>query len=432
MYVVIDLETTWLDSSSDEIIEIACVKIDRSSCEEIDRYHSFVKPDKDIPELISQITNIFASDVENAPRFSDIQDEVEDFIDGLPIIGHNISFDTRFLEKNGVDIRNSPTIDTFFLANFLCFDEKSLNLWYLCESFGIILENAHRAIDDTLATAKLFKALIDKMWALTESEKEILHFIFTKTQDVWVHILRDEYLKNISKKDDLEHVESYLEWNIKSHILDISDIHSSQVKQINHEFLEEISWFESRGSQKTMIDKVDIALSKWEKLVVEAPTGIGKTFAYLLPAIKHSLNFNQPVHISTSTKALQDQIYFKDLHFLAENYPHKFSYCKLKWKRNYFSISSFFEFLETYNSFSAGQGSFVLKVLFWAAGSATWELDELDFYGEEFWYIWEIHAWNSNVFSESNLHKAYYWWSTCSRRCCNSVTEKNNILWMSS
>gem|GEM_PF-5516276 len=50
--------------------------------------------------------------------------------------------------------------------------------------------------------------------------------------------------------------------------------------------------------------------------------------------------------ISTSTKTLQDQIFFKDLEFLAQNIGIDFSFTKLKGKKNYIGVHSFFEFLE--------------------------------------------------------------------------------------
>jgi len=154
-----------------------------------------------------------------------------------------------------------------------------------------------------------------------------------------------------------------------------------------------------------MLDKVDKTLNSWAKILIEAPTWIGKTFAYLLPAIKHALDFKEPVHISTSTKALQDQIYFKDLHFLSEHFPHAFSYTKLKGKRNYLWVSSFLEFLHSWHMISPAQISFVLKIFLWSMSTEFWELDELQFYGEEFGYINDIHAWNSFVFDDANAYK---------------------------
>ena len=98
MFIVLDLETTGLSARDDSIIECAFIKIDRESFQEIDRFTSFVNPGRDIPGLISQITNIFSEDLIDAPKFSDIQDDVQDFIEGLPLIGHNIPFDVRFLD----------------------------------------------------------------------------------------------------------------------------------------------------------------------------------------------------------------------------------------------------------------------------------------------------------------------------------------------
>lgn len=81
MYIVLDLETTGLSSSKDTIIECAFVKIDRKTFQVIDRFSCFVNPKRPIPELISGITNIFDSDVEDAVEFSDISDKIEDFIE---------------------------------------------------------------------------------------------------------------------------------------------------------------------------------------------------------------------------------------------------------------------------------------------------------------------------------------------------------------
>ena len=58
MIVALDLETTWLDSSTDKIIEVALIKFDEFSWKIIEEYTSLVNPWIDIPELISNITNI--------------------------------------------------------------------------------------------------------------------------------------------------------------------------------------------------------------------------------------------------------------------------------------------------------------------------------------------------------------------------------------
>src|ERR1700748_1738125 len=70
--------------------------------------------------------------------------------------------------------------------------------------------------------------------------------------------------------------------------------------------------FESRPGQVEMAIAVDEALAENRKLIVEAGTGTGKTLAYLVPALLSE----RRVVISTGTKALQEQLYFKDIPFL--------------------------------------------------------------------------------------------------------------------
>jgi ATP-dependent DNA helicase DinG len=128
MFIVLDLETTGLSTKDDAIIEIACVKIERRSFKEVARFTSFIHPEREIPDFIQTLTHISTKDIEDAPVFSEIRESLQEFLEGCPIIGHNIAFDVKFLQAAGIDISKNPAIDTFFLANFLCFQEKSLNL----------------------------------------------------------------------------------------------------------------------------------------------------------------------------------------------------------------------------------------------------------------------------------------------------------------
>jgi ATP-dependent DNA helicase DinG len=72
---------------------------------------------------------------------------------------------------------------------------------------------------------------------------------------------------------------------------------------------ESLDNFRHRPQQQDMSNAVNTALKNYSQLIVEAGTGVGKTFAYLIPALRS----NQKVVISTGTKHLQDQLYFKDL-----------------------------------------------------------------------------------------------------------------------
>jgi ATP-dependent DNA helicase DinG len=89
--------------------------------------------------------------------------------------------------------------------------------------------------------------------------------------------------------------------------------------------------YEHRPQQIEMAEAVDEALERRRPLIVEAATGTGKTLAYLIPALLSK----RRVVVSTGTKALQGQLFEKDLPFLQEHWPTTFDTVQLKGRRNY-------------------------------------------------------------------------------------------------
>ena len=89
--------------------------------------------------------------------------------------------------------------------------------------------------------------------------------------------------------------------------------------------------YEFRPGQGEMATAVAAALADRRHLIVEAGTGTGKTLAYLVPA----LLFGRRVIISTGTKNLQEQLFFKDLPFLERVFGEKISACYMKGRGNY-------------------------------------------------------------------------------------------------
>ncbi|NJL30385.1 MAG: DEAD/DEAH box helicase [Phycisphaerales bacterium] len=103
------------------------------------------------------------------------------------------------------------------------------------------------------------------------------------------------------------------------------------------------SAYEPRPQQWDMIQAVDNTLSRGGKLIVEAGTGVGKSFAYLLPAIKHALETkadgraDRKIIISTHTIALQEQLIRKDIPLLQAVIPDEFTVVLMKGRDNYLS-----------------------------------------------------------------------------------------------
>ncbi|MCI0473828.1 MAG: DEAD/DEAH box helicase family protein, partial [Ignavibacteria bacterium] len=93
--------------------------------------------------------------------------------------------------------------------------------------------------------------------------------------------------------------------------------------------------FEFRKSQLKMAESVLDALENKTHIFIEAPTGIGKSFAYLVPAIYFAKKYGRKAVISTHTINLQEQIIFKDIPYLKELLPFDFEANLLKGKNNY-------------------------------------------------------------------------------------------------
>ena len=89
--------------------------------------------------------------------------------------------------------------------------------------------------------------------------------------------------------------------------------------------------YEYRQGQLQMAEEVEAALAEKRHLVVEAGTGTGKTLAYLVPAILSG----KRIVISTGTKNLQEQLFFKDLPFLQSLFETPLSVCYMKGRANY-------------------------------------------------------------------------------------------------
>jgi ATP-dependent DNA helicase DinG len=92
--------------------------------------------------------------------------------------------------------------------------------------------------------------------------------------------------------------------------------------------------YEFRKGQLEMAQAVERALDEKSNLIVEAGTGTGKTLAYLLPALRACSANGRRVIISTGTKNLQEQLYFKDIPFL-ESLLGPLSVCYMKGRANY-------------------------------------------------------------------------------------------------
>ncbi|MSO56599.1 MAG: ATP-dependent DNA helicase [Acidobacteria bacterium] len=156
--------------------------------------------------------------------------------------------------------------------------------------------------------------------------------------------------------------------------------------------------FESRPAQREMAGAVAGTLQNGGVLLVEAGTGTGKTLAYLVPAILSG----ERVLISTGTKTLQEQIYFKDLSILREALGVPFTATYMKGRGNYLCLHRFESFRESANSGTArlfGESAaqiFLPIIEQWSASTETGDRAEIADLPEDLPFWGEIAATSEN------------------------------------
>ena len=159
--VVFDFETTGLDANSCQIIEIGAVKIVNGSITET--FQTLINPQTSIPQEITDITHIDDSMVINAPTIEQVLPDFYKFTFGAVLSAYNIDFDYQFLNLSGKNLRllfDNEQIDTLKLARDKVPSLSNYKLGTVVKALNITLENAHRALADAYATAKVFIKLI--------------------------------------------------------------------------------------------------------------------------------------------------------------------------------------------------------------------------------------------------------------------------------
>jgi len=138
-----------------------------------------------------------------------------------------------------------------------------------------------------------------------------------------------------------------------------------------------------RQGQIELASAIDCAMAENRSLLGDAPCGIGKSYAYLVPTIEHLLRTGEHAVIVTANIALQEQLVTKDLPALAQVLPHEFSFKLLKGRRNYACQHVCDGMRRIVNSaelkFQDKAHRKLLKhVLAWATKSKTGDRSELD------------------------------------------------------
>ena len=161
-FAVLDVETTGLSPARDRVIEIAVVRCAPDGSF-IDEWSTLVDPGRDPGP--THIHGISAADLEGAPTFEDIAEELRQRLSGSMVAAHNLSFDAGFLaaeyQRAGATTPDQPAVCTLQLARQVLKGNDAFSLAACAAALGIDHPNAHRALPDTRVTASVLAAMVN-------------------------------------------------------------------------------------------------------------------------------------------------------------------------------------------------------------------------------------------------------------------------------
>lgn len=344
--VAFDIETTGLDPKNDSIIEIGAVKFNGNRV--VSEFSKLINPRKPINQFITNLTGISNSMVMNAPFIVDVLPEIQDFVGDAIILGQNINFDLSFFEKYRA-FKYNETIDTYEIAAIVMPSAPRYGLGSLAQQLGVVLTNAHRALDDARATMQVYQQLQKK---IEELPVDLVAEILRLAKGIsWQGELPFRWAMSalsasgiqprISGKDEeelfinLERGGKTKSLQPNEHLEQIDCEEMAALLEPGGVFAKYNEGFEHRSQQVEMLRSVCQSLNRGDHLMVEAGTGTGKSLAYLIPAAFWAMKNNERVVISTNTIALQDQLIQKDIPDLIQALDIDLRAAVLKGRNNY-------------------------------------------------------------------------------------------------
>ncbi|MGD2165541.1 MAG: exonuclease domain-containing protein, partial [Anaerolineae bacterium] len=386
-YVALDLETTGVDARRDAIIEIGAARFRRD--ELLDTFSTFVDPGRHIPREITTLTGITDQDVRGAPHLYDVLPDLVRFVGDHPIVGHSVDFDLRFLQQHSQHFDNEYQ-DTFELAGVMLPDADRYSLRRLAQMLDVTLEQAHRALDDAQASYRVFRAMLLRASELpTRMLKEIIGHGQRASWSACPFFR--EALEEAARRPAAQRREPgrlgpegplFAAADKVQRLEPVGDPKPLGVDKLaallerDSVFADRFPNYEYRPQQVEMLRSVAETLNEGRHLLVEAPTGVGKSLAYLIPAVHWAVRNGERVVISTNTINLQEQLYDKDVPDLERFLSLDFEATLLKGRSHYLCPARL-QALRHRGPRSPEQARVLAKVLIWLMRTEDGDGDDL-------------------------------------------------------
>lgn len=425
-FVALDIETTGLDPQKCEIIEIGAVKFNQGK--ETEQFTVLVKPSEQVPTFIKQLTGINETDLEKGVSIKTALTDLSAFLKEETILCHNSSFDVDFIQHHLTLHRlpslSNPVYDTLELSRIYFPFLNSHKLSTVADALQIESPRKyHRALNDALITGKVFIKLTEFVleyipFELNTSLLELAEFaeqssdleryfklivayqrrfaLITRKADDYHRVYQSPLCDslNFNKSHNLIRSDDWFEKkeeNLTTLLLSEESGDSERKESpdslsgsiVEQAFAEEgffaqcFPEYEYRQGQVLMADSIEKALNNDEFLIVEAGTGIGKTLAYLVTSLHFAYKRGQRVFISTNTKNLQEQLFFKDLAIIKKSIPIPFQAVILKGRDNYLCIRKWNEIRMSFRKLlTATEAASFINLLVWQRYTRSGDISE--------------------------------------------------------
>ena len=368
-YAVVDLEATDAHSSENKIIQIGIALVEGGKI--VETYSTEVNPHEPLLPRISELTGLSDKQLKSAPDFSEVASEVRKLLTDSVFVAHNARFDYGLLEKSflnaGLEFNEMLRVDTVDLARVFYPTFEKYGLEALSEKLDLAHDHPHAAVSDAYATAELLIRIEEKIQKLPRS---VLEELLRHSDNLLFE--SKSFLQEQLDKTKIRPAAFKVVHNIATRKFKSSVSKKNSVANLSANFSENISklGLASRSKQEKLAHLMETELTHLQASFIEAPTGLGKTYGYLLPLVAAG----QRIVVSTATKVLQKQLVNDVAPKLAETFGLKMA--KIVGTKNYISLRKFSELLLN-NTDGKNFEIFKMKILIWLTETKTGELDEI-------------------------------------------------------
>ncbi|MEG2786216.1 MAG: helicase C-terminal domain-containing protein [Romboutsia sp.] len=348
--IYLNIVTSGLNPNSSEIIEIAAIKI---TDEKIYKFNTLIKPFEEISaSTFGHCKNLKQKDLDKSLTIYQVKNKLLEFIGEMPIICHDLKFQKNFLDKYIYTDKKctNELLDSMQLAMILEPYHKDYGLNYLLDHITNSKKvKQNRALHDVILNINVVNSLLVRLFKSEETRLDKLYFNLDQyfqsaNLPNWEW---SKYLKEVDNKSEYEAFVVYDKKNTKAnskHGVDLAKYKNSYEELLKISRIwstsKDFSYiFRPKQYEFTQFIKEVFQSNKEIPKIgcIEAPTGIGKSVGYLIPAIMESFYNNKKIVISTDTKNLQMQLINKDIPTVLKSLSldGKINYGCMKGKNNY-------------------------------------------------------------------------------------------------